>query len=67
MVDQRSSSSAEPGGEDRFFVPPYVGVHGWIGISLEVEQDWDLVADLIEEAYRMTAPKRLLAPLDGGP
>lgn len=30
----------------RFFVPPYVGVHGWIGISLEVEQDWDFVAEL---------------------
>ena len=47
-------------------MPPYVGVHGWIGISLEVEQDWDLVGDLIEEAYRLTAPKRLVAVLDEG-
>jgi hypothetical protein len=52
------------GDPDRFFVPPYVGVHGWIGISLAVEQDWDLVADLIEDAYRMTAPKRLITALD---
>jgi len=55
------------GDPDRFFVPPYVGVHGWIGISLEAEQDWDFVADLIEEAYRMTAPKRLVALLDSQP
>jgi hypothetical protein len=60
---QRALVDGDP---DRFFVPPYVGVHGWIGISLAVEQDWDLLADLIEEAYRMTAPKRLIAALDSG-
>jgi hypothetical protein len=55
------------GGEpDRFFRPPYVGVHGWIGISLEADQDWDFVADLIEDAYRLTAPKRLIAQLEAG-
>ena len=55
------------GGEpDRFFRPPYVGVHGWIGISLEADQDWDFIADLIEDAYRMTAPKRVVAQLDAG-
>ena len=52
------------GEPDRFFRPPYVGVHGWIGISLEVDQDWDLVADLIEDAYRMSAPKKLIAQLE---
>jgi predicted DNA-binding protein (MmcQ/YjbR family) len=49
---------------ERFFVPPYVGHHGWIGIWLDVEIDWEEVADLIEESYRMTAPKRLSALLD---
>jgi len=52
------------GDPERFFRPPYVGVHGWIGISLAADQDWDFVADLIEDAYRMTAPKRLSALLD---
>ena len=47
----------------RFFVPPYVGHHGWIGIWLDVEQDWRLIADLVKESYRMTAPKRLSARL----
>src|SRR5579862_9294321 len=52
---------SEPG---RFFVPPYVGHHGWVGIYLDVDQDWALVADLIDESYRLTAPKRLIAQLD---
>lgn len=54
------------GDPTRFFRPPYVGVHGWIGIALDADQDWDLVADLIEDAYRMTAPKRLVAQLETG-
>jgi predicted DNA-binding protein (MmcQ/YjbR family) len=47
----------------RFFVPAYVGHKGWIGIRLEVEQDWDEISELIEESYRMTAPKALAAQL----
>ena len=54
---------AEP---ERFFVPPYVGKHGWIGLWLDVEQDWGLIADLVEDSYRMTAPKRLIALIKPG-
>ena len=49
---------------DRFFVPPYVGCHGWVGIWLDVAIEWDEVADLVEESYRMTAPKRLSARIE---
>ena len=49
---------------DRIFVPPYVGHRGWIGIWLDGDPDWDEIADLIDESYRMTAPKRLLKELD---
>ena len=48
----------------RFFVPPYVGHHGWVGAWLDGDLDWDHIAELIEESYRMTAPKRLSAQLD---
>ena len=51
------------GDPERFFRPPYVGVHGWIGVRLEGDVDWDEVAALVEDAYRMTAPKRLIAQL----
>jgi hypothetical protein len=55
----------------RFFRPPYVGGRGWIGVYLDVEgvdnddAFWDEVAELVEDAYRMVAPRALLAQLDG--
>jgi hypothetical protein len=47
-----------------FFVPPYVGPSGWIGIRLDRDVDWDTVASLLEEGYRLVAPRRALAQLD---
>ncbi len=50
---------------ERFFVPPYVGHRGWLGIRFDVPGvDWDEVAELVVEAYRCVAPKRLVAELD---
>jgi hypothetical protein len=49
---------------DRFFVPPYVGHRGWIGVRLDVEVDWDEVAGIAADSYRMVAPKKLIAELD---
>ena len=49
----------------RFFVPPYVGHRGWLGARLDLEVDWDEMAEIVEDAYRTVAPKRLLARLDG--
>ncbi|MGH3939031.1 MAG: MmcQ/YjbR family DNA-binding protein [Pseudonocardiaceae bacterium] len=54
----------------RFFVPPYVGGRGWIGVYLDAEgvdygdAFWDEIAELVEDAYRMVAPRTLLAHLD---
>jgi predicted DNA-binding protein (MmcQ/YjbR family) len=48
----------------RFFVPAYVGPKGWVGARLDVEQDWDEIAELIEDSYRLIAPKRLSKLLD---
>ncbi|MGH3776557.1 MAG: MmcQ/YjbR family DNA-binding protein [Pseudonocardiaceae bacterium] len=50
---------------DRFFVPPYVGQKGWIGVYLDgPDVDWDELADLITDSYRLIAPKRLVTELD---
>jgi hypothetical protein len=49
---------------DRFFVPPYVGPSGWIGIRLDAKTDWKELAELMHDAYRLVAPKRFLAALD---
>ena len=51
----------------RFFRPPYVGGRGWIGVYLDVERDeagWEEIAELVEDAYRMVAPRALLEQLD---
>ncbi len=46
------------------FVPAYLGVSGWTGLTLDDETDWTLVTELIEDSYRLTAPSRLVAVLD---
>jgi hypothetical protein len=49
----------------RFFVPPYVGPSGWVGVWLDGEVDWTELAELLRDAYRLVAPKRLLRAMDG--
>lgn len=49
---------------DRFFVPPYVGPSGWIGVWLDNKPDWNELRELLEDGYRRTAPKKLIALLD---
>jgi hypothetical protein len=50
---------------ERFFRPPYVGHRGWLGVYLDVPGvDWDQIADLVVDAYRVVAPKKLVAELD---
>ena len=49
---------------DVFFIPPYVGPSGWIGVRLDRDVDWDLVEGLLLDGYRAVAPKRALKLLD---
>jgi predicted DNA-binding protein (MmcQ/YjbR family) len=49
---------------DRFFVPPYVGPSGWVGVWLDGEVDWPEVADLLRDSYVLVAPKKLRALLE---
>jgi hypothetical protein len=48
----------------RFFVPPYVGPSGWVGVWLDREVDWAELGDLVRDAYGLVAPKRLRALLE---
>ena len=61
--------SAEPG---RFFKPPVSArgtFSGWLGVFLdrsgEDRVDWDEIAAIVEDAYRLVAPRTLIAQLDG--
>jgi hypothetical protein len=46
---------------DRFFVPPYVGPSGWVGVWLDAKTDWTELAGLLADGWRLVAPKRLVA------
>ena len=50
---------------DQYFVPPYVGFRGWIGVRLDRKPDWDDVERVIRDAYLAVAPKKLAAVLEG--
>jgi hypothetical protein len=43
----------------QFFIPPYFGAKGWIGVGLDEAADWREVEAFVRRSYRMTAPKRL--------
>lgn len=51
---------AEP---ERYFVPPYVGPSGWVGVWLDRNPDWSEVKELMTDSYRLVAPKKLAALL----
>jgi hypothetical protein len=43
---------------ERFFVPPYVGVKGWVGVRLDLATtDWIDLSILLEEGWTEIAPK----------
>jgi predicted DNA-binding protein (MmcQ/YjbR family) len=51
--------------DGRFFVPPYFGPAGWLGMDLSLDEtDWQFVAELIDTSYRQVALKRQLTALD---
>jgi predicted DNA-binding protein (MmcQ/YjbR family) len=47
----------------RFFVPPYVGPSGWVGVFLDGPVDWAELAGLLTDSYRLVAPRKLAALL----
>lgn len=44
---------------DRFYVPPYVGKAGWIGVRLDRRPPWAEIARLLRESWELVAPKRI--------
>jgi hypothetical protein len=52
------------GAPERFFRPPYVGGRGWLGVWLDVPVDWAEIDEIVRDAYRTVAPRRLVARLE---
>ena len=44
---------------ETFFVPPYVGHKGWVGMRLDRRPNWDEVAIVVTRSYALIAPKKL--------
>ncbi len=42
-----------------YFSPPYVGPGGWVGVWLDGTPDWEILAELLRDAWRLTAPRKL--------
>ena len=45
---------------ERFFVPPYVGHRGWLGVRLDRSLDWDELTGIVEDAFAEIAPRTLV-------
>ncbi len=43
----------------RFFVPPYMGPKGWVGVRIDYKVNWDEVGAILKDGYLMSVPKRL--------
>jgi hypothetical protein len=53
-------SALVDGAPEHYFVPPYVGHRGWVGVRVDRELDWNEIAGAIEEAYLTVAPRKLV-------
>jgi len=56
LAEQRRLVASDP----RFFVPPYVGVGGWVGVRLDGATDWIELSILIEGGWGAVAPPRIV-------
>jgi predicted DNA-binding protein (MmcQ/YjbR family) len=67
--------NAPPGAQDtqvrrepkHFFVPPYVGARGWLGVNLDQGIGWNRIAQLVREAYEKAAPAPLRESIGSTP
>jgi hypothetical protein len=50
---------------ERFHIPAYLGARGWVGLWIDLQgMDWDEVQSVLVDAYRLTAPKRLVGLIE---
>src|SRR6202795_1055552 len=52
---QESLVNSDP---KRFFVPPYMGKKGWVGVRIDYKVKWDQLAAILKDGHQMSAPKK---------
>ena len=51
---------------ERFYLPAHIGPRGWFGMRLDRGRvPWREVEEVVEQSYRLTAPKAQIKKLDG--
>lgn len=50
----------------RFFIPPYMGKQGWVGVRIDYQVKWDELAAILKDGYLMSAPKKVRAGTPAG-
>ena len=58
--EQAAMLASDP---EKFYMPAHVGQHGWIGVRL-ARIDSEELRELLEEAWRLTAPKKMVRAFD---
>jgi len=58
--DQAYYAQNEP---EHFYIPPYIGPAGWLGMELKKDLSWDTTAKIIQRGCTYKAPKKLLPVL----
>ena len=46
---------------EHFFRPPYVGVRGWVGVTLDNDPDWDALERIVADGHAAMSAKRRAA------
>jgi len=61
--EQEVLVAADP---ERFFVPPYLGHRGWVGLWLDgATPDWGEVREMLVESFCLCAPRSLARVVSG--
>jgi predicted DNA-binding protein (MmcQ/YjbR family) len=62
MGENVDRASQDP---QRYYLPAYIGPRGWFGMRLDRGAiDWSEVRNIVENSYRLAAPKRLARAMD---
>jgi hypothetical protein len=49
----------------RFFIPPYMGKKGWVGVRIDYKVKWDQTAAILKDGYLMSAPSKVRSRSSG--
>ena len=49
---------------EAYFVPPYVGPKGWLGIELDKGLSWETICEHVRDAYEVVAPRELASAIE---